>query len=123
MKKNILLSCLFCLIFLSACEQSKKGAWTKADKAQCVSEGEKEIKDDENFKMIGTLIKFDEKEFVKCMCNKLENKYESYPEADAKIDKDMTEEETNKLFMDCLGKEFQDLMKGMEEMQNSSPAD
>ena len=118
MKKNILLPCLFCLLFLSACEQSKKGAWTKADKAQCVSEGEKEIKDDENFKMIGTLIKFDEKEFVKCMCNKLENKYESYPEADAKIDKDMTEEETNKLFMDCLGKEFQDLMKGMEEMQN-----
>ena len=48
------------------------------------------------------------------MCNKLENKYESYPEADAKIDKDMT---------DCLGKDFQDLMKGMEDMQNSAPAE
>jgi len=56
MKNNIILSCFICMVSLSACEQSKKGAWTKADKAQCVSEGEKEIKDDENFKMIGTLI-------------------------------------------------------------------
>jgi len=123
MKNNILLLTFICLIFLSACEQSKKGAWTKADKTQCVTEGEKEMKTDENFKMIGSLIKFDEKEFIKCMCNKLENKYESYAEADAKIDKDMTEEESTKLFMDCLGKDFQDMMKGMEDMQNSEPGE
>jgi len=113
--KFINLIILFAFTFLIvACEQSKKGSWTKSDKDKCVSDGVDEMKTDENFKMMKSLFKIDDRSFAKCMCDNLEKTYSSYDEANKKVNKELDEAKATELFKNCLGPEFQELFKEME---------
>jgi hypothetical protein len=105
------------LLIFNSCEQSKKGAWTTTDIDRCKSEGKSSMSDDDNFKMIKTMANINDEEFTSCLCEKLEDKYDSYSQADAMVETDFANEKGEELFMSCLGKDFQDLMKSMEQLE------
>jgi hypothetical protein len=119
MKNSILFLSLALMIVLSSCEQSKKGAWIKSDKEKCKKEildGMKENK--EEFEMMKAMFKIDENEFSQCLCDKVEDKYESFADADAKIEKELESDSGKDLFMSCLGEDFKKMMEGIEDMKN-----
>jgi hypothetical protein len=101
------------MFILSSCEQSKKGAWTDSDIEKCKKEildGMKEKK--EEFEMMKSMFKIDENEFSKCLCEKVEDKYESFAEADAKIEKELDSEKGAEFLMSCMGEDFK---KGLDD--------
>jgi hypothetical protein len=120
MKNSILFLSLSLMFILSSCEQSKKGAWTESDIEKCKKEildGMKEKK--EEFEMMKSMFKIDENEFSKCLCEKVEDKYESFAEADSKIDKDMNSDKGAEMVMSCMGEDFKKMMNGLEDMKNT----
>ncbi len=117
MKIKILFFSLISILLLNSCEQSKIGFWTQSDKEACVADALRAIKDDENFKLIKTFVKFNDKEFGVCICEKLEDKYESFAEADSKAENEMSEEQMKEFFTSCLGKDFNDMMEGFDNME------
>jgi hypothetical protein len=116
MKTKIFILSTISLAFLNSCEQSKKGEWTASDIEKCQLEGKKTMSEDENFKVIKTMANINEEEFTSCLCEKLEDKYDSYKQADAMVETDFANEKGEELFMSCFGKDFQDLMKSMEKL-------
>lgn len=110
---------LFFFLLFSCGPKSKKGAWIKSEKKQCISEGVEALSKDPNFSMIQVFLKsYNEKEFATCVCDKLEKKYDSYAEADKKITKNLDQDAAFDLVKDCLGSEFKDLMENLEDLKN-----
>ena len=73
----------------------------------------------EEFEMMKSMFKIDENEFSKCLCEKVEDKYESFAEADSKIDKDMNSDKGAEMVMSCMGEDFKKMMNGLEDMKNT----
>lgn len=67
--------------------------------------------------MIKTMANINDEEFTSCLCEKLEDKYDSYSQADEMVETDFANEKGEELFMPCLGKDFQDLKKSIEQLE------
>jgi hypothetical protein len=104
MKKLMKLS-LYLLSFtflLVSCENSTKGDWSASDMVDCKKDVVKEF-EEPDAKAVLTMFNTDIDDFVPCICEKLEEEYDSYKVAD-KAMSDMTEEEAGKFMLssDCL---------------------
>ena len=111
-KAMILASAIF---VLTACEQSKKGAWTEADMNDCIKDGNAELKEDAELQGVVEMFNLDVSEFTTCVCKNAEKQYESYEEADKDwSDDQLSQEKFMEVFGGCLGDEFKDMMEGVE---------
>ena len=111
MKKLMKLS-LYLLSFtflLVSCETSTKGDWSSSDMNDCIKDGVKELKEPDTKYML-TMFNIDIDDFVPCICEKLEEEYDSYKVAD-KAMVDMGEEAAGRWMMssDCLGVDIDDI--------------
>ena len=113
MKKGMILA--FAIFVLTACEQSKKGAWTVADMNDCIKDGKAEIKEDAELQGVVEMFDLDVSEFTKCVCKNAEKQYESYEEADRVLsDDNLSEEKAMEVFGDCFGDEFKEMLESVE---------
>ena len=94
---------LICTFTLSACtSKSEKGKWTKEDMEKCIKEGTDELKEDESINEISVITGKSIEDIANCACKKIETMYESYAEADKKIES-VSDEESVEIFADCFG--------------------
>ena len=113
MKKAIILASA--IFVVTACEQSKKGAWTEADINDCIKDGKAEIKEDAELQGVVEMFNLDVSEFTKCVCKNAEKQYESYEEADRVLsDDNLSEEKAMEVFGDCFGDGFKEMMESVE---------
>tara|TARA_B100001142_G_C13931965_1_gene499693 strand:+ start:121 stop:459 length:339 start_codon:yes stop_codon:yes gene_type:complete len=112
MKK--LLFTTFVVILLFSCNQtSQKGAWNSTDKETCLSENKIEFQNDTSFSQLLSLLNKTLDEFVECGCTTLEKNYENFNSAN-----EASEQELGKLYLDCLGEEFQKLINEEYRLEN-----
>ena len=80
---------------------SKKGAWSSSDMKTCILEGIEEIENDSE--MMQGLNQFETniKDFVDCICDTLEDQYNSYYEAELETD-NLSDEEAGLMILHCL---------------------
>lgn len=103
MKIKILFLSLFITFLLLSCEQSKKGAWTRSDEEKCKSDIIKGMKKAEEYEELKTMYKIDEDNLSTCICDKFEDKYESFYMLDLKINMESKEKDFQEIFLSCLG--------------------
>ena len=80
---------------------SKKGAWSSSDMKTCILEGIEEIENDSE--MMEGLNQFETniKDFVDCVCDTLEDQYDSYYEAES-LTENLSDEEAGLMIIHCL---------------------
>ena len=124
--KNLIKTCLYLLCFtflLASCggESSTKGNWTSSDMDRCTSDMISEMKDDPESEEILSFSGSTMEEFAKCACEKVEELYESEPEASTALD-EMSDEEIGMLILSCFG-DMEDLIKLGMEMEDESTSE
>ncbi len=124
--KNLIKTCLYLLCFtflLASCggESSTKGNWTSSDMDRCTSDMISEMKDDPESEEILSFSGSTMEEFANCACEKVEELYESEPEASTALD-EMSDEEIGMLILSCFG-DMEDLIKLGMEMEDESTSE
>tara|TARA_B100000767_G_C19677973_1_gene498222 strand:+ start:377 stop:955 length:579 start_codon:yes stop_codon:yes gene_type:complete len=124
--KNLIKTCLYLLCFtflLASCggESSTKGNWTSSDMDRCTSDMISEMKDDPESEEILSFSGSTMEEFANCACEKVEELYESEPEASTALD-EMSDEEIGMLILSCFGN-MEDLIKLGMEMEDKSTSE
>ena len=124
--KNLIKTCLYLLCFtflLVSCggESSTKGNWTSSDMDRCTSDMISEMKDDPESEEILSFSGSTMEEFANCACEKVEELYESEPEASTALD-EMSDEEIGMLILSCFG-DMEDLIKLGMEMEDESTSE
>ena len=106
---------LFFTFLLGSCggESSTKGNWSSSDIERCKDEGIVELENDDELNEMMDVIGSTSDEFVSCVCETLEEKFDSYNIADVEMNA-MTDEESVMVILSCFG-DLEDLIKlGME---------
>lgn len=118
MKKAIILASA--IFVLTACEQSKKGAWTESDMSACIADGKENIKEDAELQSVVEMFDLNASEFTKCVCENAEKQYESYTEADKVLsdENNLSEEVFMEVFGDCFGEEYKDMIEGLMDYED-----
>ncbi len=94
---------LISVFTLNACtSKSEKGKWSKEEMEKCIKEGAEELKEDESIKELTKMTGKSLEDIVDCSCKKIETMYESYAEADVKLES-LSDEESVELFANCFG--------------------
>ena len=105
--KNILNTSVYFLTFsfllISCIEQtSTKGKWSSSDMKKCTQEAYDGIKEEEGVEEMMSLAGISFDEFITCVCEKLEENYDSYSIAEDEMD-EATDEEAGMMMLSCLG--------------------
>jgi len=117
--KNLIKTSLYLLSFtfllISCGESSTKGDWSSSDMNSCKKDGVKELEGDPDIKNMLILFEVDVENFIPCICEKLEEEYDSYKTADKAMN-DKTAEEAGRwmLSSDCLGAHGDDIFEANE---------
>jgi hypothetical protein len=123
--KNLMKTSLYLLsftfLFMSCGDSSKKGAWSSSDMDRCTSDMISEMKDDPESEEILSFSGSTMEEFANCACEKVEELYESEPEASTALD-EMSDEEIGMLILSCFG-DMEDLIKLGMELEDESTSE
>ena len=109
------LTIILAAILISCGPSSEKGNWNDSDMSKCISDGNEEIRTDVNISSMIESVGVDGNEFSTCVCNRLEERFDSYYVADLEMN-DVSDEEAVLMIAPCLGEEFMNLINSLDSL-------